>query len=99
GAESHVGYRRRGGSAWHLHRSAAAVRLPRVEAHQVMARLSTHVLDTARGVAAQGLLVELYFLGGGERQKIASAITNAHGRTDQPLLDGERIEIGVYELA
>jgi len=63
-----------------------------------MARLSTHVLDTARGTPAGGITVELHRLRDGERIRVASAVTNADGRTDAPLVTGERVEPGVYEL-
>ena len=60
-----------------------------------MARLTTHVLDTARGVPAAGLRLELYALAG-ERTLLKSVTTNASGRTDEPLLpDGAA---GLYEL-
>jgi 5-hydroxyisourate hydrolase len=63
-----------------------------------MARLSTHVLDTALGVPAAGIDVELYALRGDERVYITSTVTNADGRTDAPLLAGDHIQPGVYEL-
>ena len=63
-----------------------------------MARLSTHVLDTARGVPAAGVDIELHVLRNGERVRIAVAVTNADGRTDAPLLTGDRIDPGLYEL-
>jgi len=63
-----------------------------------MARLSTHVLDTSRGVPAAGIPVELHFLADGERRLLATAITGADGRTEAPLLSGARLEVGVYEL-
>jgi hydroxyisourate hydrolase len=54
--------------------------------------LTTHVLDVARGRPAAGVAIEL--LRGGE--VVASAVTNADGRTDAPLL--EMLEAGEYEL-
>ena len=63
-----------------------------------MARLSTHVLDTARGVPAAGVRIELHAVRDGTRHRVAAATTNADGRTDAPLLSGDRIETGVYEL-
>ena len=63
-----------------------------------MARLSTHVLDTSRGMPAAGIPVELHFLADGERRLLATSITNADGRTDAPLLAAERLDVGVYEL-
>ena len=44
-----------------------------------MGRLTTHVLDTAAGVPARGMRVELYRLDG-TSQPIASIDTNADGR-------------------
>ena len=63
-----------------------------------MARLSTHVLDTARGVPAQGVVVDLHLLNSQGRLAIATAVTNADGRTDAPLIDADRVEPGIYEL-
>ena len=63
-----------------------------------MARVSTHVLDTARGVAAAGVEIELHRIDGANRRPVARATTNADGRTDVPLMAGDRLEPGVYEL-
>jgi len=62
-----------------------------------MGRLTTHVLDTALGRPAAGLTIELYRLGGGE-ERLAVAKTNADGRIDRPILEGEAFRAGVYEL-
>jgi len=63
-----------------------------------MARLSTHVLDTSRGTPAAGVMVHLHEVRGGDRVAVASATTNVDGRTDAPLLSGDRLDAGVYEL-
>ena len=63
-----------------------------------MARLSTHVLDTANGRPAKGMEVRLYGCAGESRQLLEAATTNADGRTDAPLLAGDSLETGVYEL-
>jgi 5-hydroxyisourate hydrolase len=63
-----------------------------------MARLSTHVLDTARGLPAKGLTIDLHRVLGDERLHLTTMATNADGRTDAPMLSGEHIEPGVYEL-
>ncbi len=63
-----------------------------------MGRLSTHVLDTAHGRPAAGLLVELYAIDGGSRRLVTSAVTNADGRTDAPLMAGDAFRPGLYEL-
>lgn len=62
-----------------------------------MGRLTTHVLDTARGVPAAGLRVDLYAVDGARRQ-VATAVTNAAGRTDRPMLEGSALAAGTYEL-
>jgi 5-hydroxyisourate hydrolase len=59
-----------------------------------MARISTHVLDVAKGRPAAGIAVELRFDGA----VIGSATTNADGRTNEPILMSERIDPGFYEL-
>lgn len=61
-------------------------------------RLTTHVLDTARGCPAAGLLIELYRHEGGSAELLATVRTNADGRCDAPLLEGEALQPGVYEL-
>jgi 5-hydroxyisourate hydrolase len=64
-----------------------------------MARLSTHVLDTAHGRPAAGMSFRLYRIGPGAREPVYEGRTNADGRNDAgPLLAGERIATGVYEL-
>lgn len=59
-----------------------------------MARISTHVLDIAKGAPAAGIIVELHVAG----RLIHSARTNSDGRTDAPMLTAERIAAGPYEL-
>jgi 5-hydroxyisourate hydrolase len=59
-------------------------------------RLTTHVLDTARGRPAAGVAIELRRVG--EDAPLAQVRTNADGRTDAPLLAGPHLAPGVYEL-
>jgi 5-hydroxyisourate hydrolase len=61
-------------------------------------RLTTHVLDTATGRPAAGLAIELYRLDGEGRTHLKSVTTNADGRCDAPLLEGEAFRAGQYEL-
>ncbi|MEL6201323.1 MAG: hydroxyisourate hydrolase [Pseudomonadota bacterium] len=60
--------------------------------------LTTHVLDTARGVPAAGVEIALYRVSGNSHKKIATTITNADGRTDTPILPADRFAVGDYEL-
>jgi 2-oxo-4-hydroxy-4-carboxy-5-ureidoimidazoline decarboxylase len=66
---------------------------------QVQGRLSTHVLDTHSGKPAAGIAVELVELSDlGASRVVTRAVTNADGRTDQPLIGGRPVPIGRYEL-
>jgi 2-oxo-4-hydroxy-4-carboxy-5-ureidoimidazoline decarboxylase len=62
-------------------------------------RLTTHVLDTARGRPAGGLAVELTQIGPGGDNVVKSLVTNADGRADQPLLVGPEMAVGLWRLA
>ncbi len=61
-------------------------------------RLTTHVLDTARGIPAAGVEIALFALDGESRRLLARLRTNANGRTDVPLLEGAAMRAGQYEL-
>jgi 5-hydroxyisourate hydrolase len=61
-------------------------------------RLTTHVLDTASGKPAAGLTISLYRLDGEQRAHLKTVATNADGRCDAPLLEGEAFAAGQYEL-
>jgi 5-hydroxyisourate hydrolase len=65
-------------------------------------RLTTHVLDTARGLPAAGVVIELFRLHGEgaeeRRERLARLVTNADGRTDRPALQGVDLRAGRYEL-
>ena len=61
-------------------------------------RLTTHVLDTAAGTPAAGLVIELYRIVGDSRQHLKSITTNDDGRNDGPMLEGQAFSAGEYEL-
>ncbi len=61
-------------------------------------KLSTHVLDIARGHPAAGVEVSLWHQSGAEWARLTTTITNADGRTDTPLLSGDALMTGIYEL-
>ncbi len=62
-----------------------------------MGRLTTHILDTANGVPAADVAIRLYTVSE-DRKLLASTRSNADGRTDAPLLEGERMRADSYEL-
>jgi 5-hydroxyisourate hydrolase len=62
-----------------------------------MGRLTTHVLDTARGIPAANLNIELWRADEPPRL-IKRIMTNGDGRASEPLLDGDSFMVGTYEL-
>ena len=60
--------------------------------------MNTGVLDTHAGRPAICVAIELYEFAGERYHRIASAMTNADGRTDPPLIGGRPLPIGRYEL-
>ncbi|MDB5960950.1 MAG: uraH [Massilia sp.] len=63
-----------------------------------MGKLSTHVLDTTRGKPGVGMRIELYAVAISERRLLKVDITNDDGRCSTPLLEGETMRAGQYEL-
>ena len=57
-------------------------------------KLSTHVLDTASGLPAAGVRVQLFH---GDLV-LADTTTNRQGRCDEPLLEGREMVPGSYRL-
>jgi 5-hydroxyisourate hydrolase len=62
-----------------------------------MGRLTTHVLDTALGRPAAGLAIDLRRIDD-DSGAIGRFVTNSDGRVDQPLLSGDALRKGTYEL-
>lgn len=61
-----------------------------------MSTLTTHVLDTSRGCPAVGLTIEVWAMDPARLLKTVQ--TNQDGRVDQPLLSGNEMAAGNYEL-
>lgn len=64
----------------------------------VHGRLSTHVLDTANGVPGAGIRLSLVELHEEGEREVATALTNAAGRTDAPLIADRPLPRATYEL-
>lgn len=60
--------------------------------------LTTHVLDIARGRPAAGVSFELARYEERGRRHLADFVTNADGRTDEPLIARGKLRAGEYEL-
>ncbi|NML26230.1 hydroxyisourate hydrolase [Zoogloea dura] len=64
-----------------------------------MGRLTTHVLDTARGCPAAGMAYALHAVAAdGSRRTLCRGLTNHDGRAAAPLLEGDALVAGNYEL-
>lgn len=61
------------------------------------AKLSTHVLDLTLGAPAVGMEIELWAMIEAPRP-LKVVTTNADGRVDAPLLQGEELQAGDYQL-
>ena len=63
-----------------------------------MGHLSTHVLDTANGCPAAGMVVTLQRLDAAGPATLRRFALNADGRADGPLLDAAAMAVGRYRL-
>lgn len=63
-----------------------------------MGKLSTHVLDITQGKPGAGVAIALYAIGAQGRVLLKTSSTNADGRCGAPLLEGEEMLAGQYEL-
>lgn len=61
-------------------------------------RLTTHVLDTMHGKPAAGMRFDLLMQHGDHTHHLLTGNTNADGRAEGPLLEGEHFHLGGYEL-
>jgi 5-hydroxyisourate hydrolase len=65
---------------------------------EIVGKLTTHILDTAHGRPGVGVAIILFRIDGDARHLIDRFVTNADGRCDVPLLAGDALVAGVYEL-
>ena len=56
------------------------------------------MLDTTHGRPAAGLRVDLLTVHDNHSHHLRTAETNADGRVDGPLLEGEHFRAGIYEI-
>jgi 5-hydroxyisourate hydrolase len=56
------------------------------------------VLDTAQGIPAAGVPLTLHRVQGDTREPLGEFATNRDGRVDSPLLDGDALTAGTYEI-
>lgn len=63
-----------------------------------MGKLSTHVLDTTQGKPGAGVKVTLLAVTDSARTVLKTDVTNQDGRCSTPLLEGDTMKTGRYEL-
>ena len=63
-----------------------------------MSAITTHVLDTARGLPAAGIGVTLEAESGAGWRTVGTGVTDADGRARNLLPEGEALAAGVYRL-
>jgi 5-hydroxyisourate hydrolase len=63
-----------------------------------MTTLSTHILDTSRGMPARGVRVTLQRSAGEDWEDLATASTNADGRAPELMPQGADLPAGIYRL-
>lgn len=61
-------------------------------------RLTVHALDTALGQPAVGLPLSLFRIGNVVRTQLGAWLTNTDGRCEAPLLAGDALLPGAYEI-
>lgn len=63
-----------------------------------MSQVTTHVLDTARGVPAGGISVRMYEKAGSEWLEVSAGITDSDGRIKDLLKSELLLPFGVYKM-
>jgi 5-hydroxyisourate hydrolase len=63
-----------------------------------MAHLTTHVLDATHGCPGSAIEIRLYRIDNDVPSLLTTRLTNADGRCDKPLLDGDALQAGTYQL-
>ena len=64
-----------------------------------MAGISTHVLDNLAGLPGAGMRIDFSVFEDGRWKRLKTLVTNADGRTDEPVLAAADARTGQYELA
>ena len=63
-----------------------------------MSQITTHVLDTTRGLPAQGVPITLFAQSNNGWQQLASGVTNSDGRVATLLADDIVLAAGIYRM-
>jgi len=63
-----------------------------------MSQITTHILDTTRGLPASNVPIALYVQQGSDWQKLGGGVTNQDGRLAGLLADDVKLPAGVYRM-
>jgi len=63
-----------------------------------MSQITSHVLDTSKGVPAKGIELVLYHENGAQTAELARDTTNSDGRSVALLDDGRILDAGSYRI-
>jgi 5-hydroxyisourate hydrolase len=64
-----------------------------------MGKLTTHVLDTYHGTPAKAMRIDLAHIATDDTRTLLKTLhTNDDGRVNAPVLEGEALQVGEYEL-
>ena len=63
-----------------------------------MSQITTHILDTTRGLPAKNVPITLFAQKGNDWQKVNGGVTNKDGRLPGLLADDEKLPAGVYRM-
>ena len=63
-----------------------------------MSQITTHILDTTRGVPAANVPITLFMQQGDDWQKLSDGMTNKDGRIADLLTNNTKLSAGVYRM-
>ncbi len=63
-----------------------------------MSQITTHVLDTAAGIPAEGVASKLFFFVNDHWKEISSGVTNNDGRISDLIKNDDRLKEGIYKM-
>jgi len=63
-----------------------------------MSQITTHILDTTRGLPARNVPITLFIQKGDSWEKLAGGVTNDDGRLPALLADNVQLPAGIYRM-
>ena len=63
-----------------------------------MSQITTHILDTTRGLPAINVPITLFSKNGNDWQEINNGVTNNDGRLPGLIAEGEKLPAGIYRM-